>query len=310
MSVKQQQSLASGVYAALTTPRRANSIEAETGILLDYLDAVVHAGVNGLVLFGSTGEFVCFDTEERMRVLSLAIKRSRVPVLVNISHSTLPGAVHLAQNAVHAGAAGVLLMPPYFYRYPEEQIREFYLQFLKSLDEKAHVYLYNLPFYTNPLTPQLMEQLLGSGAFAGIKDSSGDWALFEHLRNLRNRYVFQLVAGNESIFMQARKAGAAGIISGVAAAVPELMVALDRAIQASDAARAERLNSRLFEFLAYVNKFPAALAIKQAAVARRWISGSVAVPLDEDMAAEVIAFHGWFRDWLPAALSESAAASA
>src|SRR5438552_19188477 len=99
---------ASGVYAALATPRRPNSIEADAAALLDYLDAIVRAGVDGLVLFGSTGEFVHFDLGERMRLLMFAVRRSRVPVLVNVSHSTLVGAVDLAEHAVEIGASGLL----------------------------------------------------------------------------------------------------------------------------------------------------------------------------------------------------------
>ncbi len=77
-----------GVYAALVTPRRPDTIEADTAAYLDYLDQVAAAGVDGFVFFGSTGEFVHFEVEERMRVVGLAAKRSRLPVLVNISHST------------------------------------------------------------------------------------------------------------------------------------------------------------------------------------------------------------------------------
>src|SRR5271156_4719661 len=122
MAQQRKVDLAAGVYAALATPRRRESIEADTAALLDYLDVIVRAGVNGLVLFGSTGEFVHFDTTERMRVCSLAIKRSRAPVLVNVSHSTLDGALLLAESACGSGASGLMLMPPYFYRYNDHQI--------------------------------------------------------------------------------------------------------------------------------------------------------------------------------------------
>src|ERR1700685_876672 len=133
MAKSKQSPRARGVYAALLTPRRPQTIEADAAALLDYLDAIVQAGVDGLVLFGSTGEFIHFDSAERNRVLALAIRRSRVPVLVNVSHSTLAGAVGRAEGAVAAGAAGLLLMPPYFYRYNDEQIAAFYSAFAKEL---------------------------------------------------------------------------------------------------------------------------------------------------------------------------------
>ena len=293
----------SGVYAALATPRNPESVEADAAALLDYIDAVVRCGVDGLVLFGSTGEFVHFDVQERMRVLSLAIKRSRVPVLVNVSHSTLAGAVELADNAIYAEAAGVLLMTPYFYRYEDAQLLEFYLQFAREIAE-TRVYLYNLPPFTNPISGSLAIRLLSSGAFAGIKDSSGDWKLFETLRELRDRVPFTLLTGSESIYLRSRLGGADGIVSGVAAALPELLVAIERALRSHDCERASRLNARLEEFTAWIQKFPPTVGIKQAAVARGWKLNEFAFPLDDDTQAELAGFHHWLQGWLPAVLSE------
>jgi dihydrodipicolinate synthase/N-acetylneuraminate lyase len=270
MSTSNPPSPASGVYAALPTPRRPGSIEADAGILLDYLDAIAQTGVDGLVLFGSTGEFVHFDVAERTRLVALAIRRSRVPVLVNVSHSTLAGAMDLARDAIEAGAAGLLLMPPYFYRYNDEQIAAFYSEFVKELNGAAPLYLYNLPMFANPISPDLADWLLRSGTFAGIKDSTAEWSELEHLTALRANLDFSLLVGNEVLYLRGRMAGADGIVSGVAAAIPELLVAIERAIRASDVHRAERLDVRLQEFVAYVQKFPAAVAIKLGAAARGW----------------------------------------
>jgi len=292
------------VYAALATPRRPNSTEADTAALLDYLDPIASAGVNGLVLFGATGEFIHFEIEERIRVAGLAIKRSRVPLLVNASHSTLAGAIALAEHAIDNGASGILLTPPYFYRYGEAQIYEFYSRFVDALGGSAPIYLYNLAPFLNPISPELAIRLLETGAFAGIKDSSGDWDQFARLLEYRREHDFRLLVGNDAVYLRGRSAGADGIVSGVAAALPELIVAMDQAVLTGDRARAESLDGRLREFLAYVERFPSPLAIRQAGAVRGWNLKHSAVPLDEDTAAEVIRFHGWFREWLPEVLAE------
>ena len=294
----------SGVYAALATPRRPETVEADVAALLDYIDTVVHSGVDGLVLLGSTGEFVHFDLAERVRVFSLAIKRSRVPVLVNVSHPALAGAIELAENAIIAEAAGVLIMPPYFYHYSDAQLLEFYRQFARAIGGQTRIYLYNVPLFTNPISGSLAIHLLGTGAFAGIKDSSGDWPLFETLRDLRDKMAFTLLVGSESIYLRSRSAGADGIVSGVAAAIPELFVAIERAIRSHDCERAMRLNARLEEFTRWIEKFPATVGIKQAAVARGWKLNEFAFPLDDDTQAELAGFHHWLRGWLPGMLSE------
>ena len=170
MEKKQVTPPAGGVYAALATPRPQNSVEADVAALFDYIDAISSKGVDGLVLFGSTGEFIHFDLTERMRVLMLAKKRSRIPLLVNVAHSTLSGAIELAEDAMEADVAGLLLMPPYYFRYTGGQIAEFYRQFIAEVDGRTPVYLYNIPQFTNAIPPEVMEDLLASGAFTGIKD--------------------------------------------------------------------------------------------------------------------------------------------
>jgi dihydrodipicolinate synthase/N-acetylneuraminate lyase len=296
--------LAAGVYAALATPRRSGSIEPDAAVLLEYVDAIIQAGVDGLVLFGSTGEFVHFDTQERARVVALAIRRSKVPVLVNVSHSTLAGAVQLAENAVDAGAAGLLIMPPYFYRYSDDTIFQFYDEFLRLLDDKVPLYLYNAPAFTNQISPELCERLIRTGAFAGVKDSSTGPTLFQSLVELKKEIPFQLLVGTESAFVSGLRAGADGVVSGIAAAIPELLVCGYRAFRNNHPEQLETVSVRLNEFLAQIDKFPAAVAIKQAAVARGWGFNQLAVPVDEDLAAEIIAFQNWARLWIPAALAQ------
>lgn len=296
-------SLASGLYAALVTPRRADSLEADAAALLEYVDAVTAAGVDGLVLFGSTGEFVHFEAEERMRVSALAIKRSRLPVLINATHSSLAGAVALAENAIESCASGLLLAPPFFYKYTDDQIFEFYRQFVNQTGHEIPVYLYNVPMFLNPISPALAARLLETGDFAGIKDSSGDPQSFESLRLLRQRIKFQLLLGNERVYRLGR-ASAEGVISGLAGAIPELMIALEKSVVASDHESTEQLNSRLIEFLDWVNRFPATIVLKRAAEARGWKVNQLAVPLDQQTAADLANFQGWFEQWFPAVLAE------
>ncbi len=288
----------SGIYAALLTPRKAGSTEADAAALLDYLDLPANTGVDGLVLFGSTGEFVHFDVPERTRAATLAIRRSRVPVLVNVSHSTMTGAIALADGAIRIGAAGLLLMPPYFYRYSDEDIFSFYLYLASYVDGEAPLYLYNLPAFTNPLSYNLIERLLQVPGIAGIKDSSGDGRLLERLAALRRTRDFRWMAGNERLYSCARTAGADGSISGVAAAVPELLVALQRS--APDPA----LCVRLTELLDWVEQFTAVVAVRELAIVRKWIRPEPGTPFSPETQGRLALFRNWLTDWLPAVLSE------
>src|SRR5690349_16544094 len=96
-----------GVYAAALTPRRSADI-IDQGALWEILDFLSAKHVDGIVLFGSTGEFVHYGVEERKRVIGLGTKRSRVPVAVNVTHSTLDGTVELARAAEKCGASSLV----------------------------------------------------------------------------------------------------------------------------------------------------------------------------------------------------------
>jgi dihydrodipicolinate synthase/N-acetylneuraminate lyase len=298
--------VARGVYSAVLTPRQRESTEANAAGFLDYLDRVMAAGIDGLLLFGSTGEFIHYDMEERMRVLSLAAKRSRVPLLVNISHSSLAGAVALAEQAAEAGAAGLMLMPPYFFHYGDEEIEAFYSAFLGAVEPELPVYLYSLPSFTSPISADVTERLLRSGRFAGIKDSSGDWESLHRLLLLRREQPLQVLVGNESVYHRGLLAGADGVVSGISAALPELPVAMQRAVAAGRLEAADRLAVRVKEFLNWVDQFPATVVIKYAAELRGWLGAELAVPLGRNACERIGAFREWFVPWLPQTLAECA----
>src|SRR5438067_5323468 len=122
-----------GIIVAAVTPRRKDGREVDVAAALELIDFLCAAGVSGIALLGSTGEFLNLTFDERVRLAYMAAKRSRVPLLVGVGHSSFHGAVELGREAAGAGAEGLLLMPPYFFRYNQEDIREFYLQFASQI---------------------------------------------------------------------------------------------------------------------------------------------------------------------------------
>lgn len=289
----------SGVYAAAVTPRREGSHEADLGAVLELIDFLGAAGVDGVALLGSTGEFLHLDPADRIRLIELAVKRSRAPVLAGVGHSTLDGAVELARAAASAGVAGLLLMPPHFFRYGQEEIREFCLQFVAAAGREARIFLYNIPFFTNEIEIGTALDLLSTGLFAGIKDSSGQYQYFERLQSLCAEKPFTLLVGNDCIFTRARRAGAHGIVSGIACAAPELVVALDRAIRENRPEQAGRLDTKLREFIVWHDRFPTPVAIKAAVAARGLNVGPLAAPLAPGTQQRLDEFREWFAGWLP-----------
>jgi dihydrodipicolinate synthase/N-acetylneuraminate lyase len=297
-----------GVHAALVTPRRADANEIDFGAALDLVDFACRSGLDGIVLSGSTGEFVHFDIGERLKLMRLAIKRSRVPVTVNVSHSSLEGALALAREALSQGAAALLLMPPHFFPYGQPEIQEFYLRFARAAGSSIPVLLYNIPAFTSPIHFDTLAHLLATGLYAGVKDSSGNLEGFRSLKTLRARSPFTLLIGADGIFTRAREEGADGAISGVASALPELLVGLEKAISRGATQKRDELDARLQEFLVWIARFPFPFGIKEAVNLRGPKTGPHALPPSAEMERTLGEFREWFRGWLPEVLKETAGA--
>jgi len=296
-----------GLYVAAVTPHRDKSYEADVGATLDLADFLAATGVDGIALLGSTGEFLHLAFDDRIRLVQLVAKRTRVPVLVGVAHSTLDGALELGREAASAGAAGLLLMPPYFFRYSQEDIHEFYLQFAAAMAGAARIFLYNIPAFTNEIAIDTATALLGTGSFAGIKDSSGQYGYFERLLAVSKETPFTLLVGNDRIYPRARQTGAHGIVSGVACAAPELLVALEDAIAKNLTAKIERMDGLLHEFIEWHDRFPTPVAIKTAASERGMKVGPLASPLSAAGQRLLDEFREWFRAWLPLMQREASA---
>lgn len=268
-----------GVYMAAITPRRDSGHEIDIAAALEIIDFAGEFEIDGISLLGSTGEFLHFDVGERIRFLQMAIKRSRKPVVPNVSHSTLDGTVLLARSALDAGANAVLALPPYYFRYTQQAIRDFYLALVRAVPAGKLV-LYNIPFFTTPMDVQTMAALLETGLFAGIKDSSGN---YENLEALKSHHY---LVGNDAMFVRGKRGGARGVISGVACAAPELMLALDRA-------PTDTLEHLLAEMFEWLDRYPVPAGLRLALECRGLKVGPHATPIQgADTFAE------WFPDWL------------
>jgi 2-dehydro-3-deoxy-D-pentonate aldolase len=284
-----------GVFASAVTPHRSNSQEPDFSGSLDLLDFLAQAGVQGICLFGETGEFFDYSLDQRQRVVYLGVKRSRVPLIAGVSHSTLDGAVQLAGEAIASGADGLMLMPPFFFPYSQREIEEFYMQFADQVGDAVPIVMHNLPQCTSKLELETVRRLLATDRFAGITDSSGDWQYLEQLLVLKRERAVAVLNGNDQLAAQALNAGADGLISSAACAVPELLVSLARALPEGR----EPLNARLLEFYAWVEKFPHPVAVKRAVALRGQKSGPELTPLATETKLLLEEFSRWFAEWLP-----------
>ncbi len=285
------------MYAAAITPIRERSNTVDLGAAMEIVDFLAASPAEGISLLGTTGNFLHFDIEEREKLIAFGVKRCPKPVAVNVSHSTLDVTVYLAEHAAASGAAFALVLPPYYFRYCAEQLEAFFLRLGERVGGHLPLYLYNIPFFTAPIPVEMAGRLLSGGLYQGIKDSSGKPEYLEALAGTGAT----LLVGNDSALCVSRRQVAVGVLSGCAAAVPELICALDVAVASGDAAREAVLAARLGEFIAWLDRFPTPFGVEEACRMRKlparpetaWLGTA---PLED--------FRRWFPDWLPQVLRE------
>lgn len=216
------------VMAAVATPVTAD-FRPDAALLLDYSRRLLAEGCDGLALFGTTGEGVSFTTDDRRHTLERLLADGLDPARLILSAGalTLEDMASLAGHATAEGVAGVLLMPPVFYRsgIGEDGVLAFYssvIERTRRADLRLH--LYNFPAICGiAITPRLVTRLCERfpGLIVGVKDSGGDWAATASL--LRECPGLSVYTGTEVHLPDALAAGGAGTICGLANVIPRLL---------------------------------------------------------------------------------------
>ncbi len=211
----------------------------DTGGLERLIEHILGGGVHGLFVLGSTGEGPSLSPELWTEVVRQSCARvaGRVPVLVGISHTCFSTTLRLASLAKEAGAAGLVLAPPYYLFAGQPDLLAYLEHLLPQLP--LPVLLYNAPIFTKlSFQPETVRRALGLPNLVGLKDSSGDRMYFHHLRYaVRDHPEFSLFTGPEELLADTIAVGGHGGVCGGANVWPRLYVGLYNAAVAGDRAR-------------------------------------------------------------------------
>jgi 4-hydroxy-2-oxoglutarate aldolase len=238
-----------GVFVPATTPFDPVTGEVDLISFRGNAREWLAAGVNGLVLFGSTGEGLLLDESERAPVLEALrpLLGEGQYLLAATGAESTRAAIRLARGAAAAGADAVLVHPPFYYRpqMTAEALRDHFTAVADA--SPVPVVLYQVPTAYSGIELQsgLVAQLSRHPNVVGIKDSSGDLKALGALVESAAGESFSVVVGNGTILYAGLEVGATGGILAVAALAPRDCVDLYRRKKAGDEAAAGRLQERV-----------------------------------------------------------------
>lgn len=213
----------------------------------------------GLAMFGTNSEGNSLSVDERIDLLQHAVAAG-VPaarMLPGTGSCSLTDAVRLTRAAVEHRCAGVLALPPFYYKsITDDGLFAFFSEVIECVgDSRLRVYLYHIPPVAQVgFSHALVERLLRRypGVVAGMKDTGGDWAYTARVISLFGHDGFDVFAGTETILLDTLRHGGAGCISATANVNPKAIVRLFQTWKDQSApAQQQALNAVRAKFATY-----------------------------------------------------------
>ena len=191
------------------------------------IDYVISGGLNGILVFGSNGEFYQVEEKEMERGLKITVDQvnNRVPIYFGIGAINTKKCIRLAKMAVRNGAAAVSVLQPMFLKPSQEEL---YLHFKSIADSipETPVLLYNNPGRVGyGLTASFITKLAHEVPnIVGMKDTSGDITLTEECVRLNRDIDFRVFGGKDTLLYASLCVGAVGGVCTAGNFMPELIM--------------------------------------------------------------------------------------
>jgi 4-hydroxy-tetrahydrodipicolinate synthase len=291
MKMKMPSKRLGGVWAPAITPFR-HDLSPDPERYARHARWLLANGCSGLAAFGTNSEANSLSVEERMSLLEFLVAHG-VPagsLMPGTGACALPDSVRLTAHAVGLGCAGVLMLPPFYYKGVSDEglFRNFSEVIERVADPRLRVYLYHIPPVAQiSISIALIERLLKRypETVAGLKDSSGDWNNTKSVLDAFAGSGFEVFAGSEAFLLENMRHGGVGCISATANVNP---TAIHHVFENWRRPDAGQLQQGITATRAVIQKYPVIPALK-AIVARafadeEWVT--VRPPLVELTAAQ------------------------
>ena len=266
-----------GVLPTLITPFTEDGDAIDTGALAAIVDRLIGAGVAGLVPGGSTGEFTTLTSAERRELVEATVEAAagRVPVVAGTGALSTRETVELSVHAERAGAAAVMIVPPFYDALPWRELLAHYSAVAEAIE--VPIMYYNLPAATGvKLTAAQFRELQRAGVTC-LKDTGGDAVAATELIQTDGP---TLLNGWDTLTFAALAAGVRAVVWGAASIVPEQCVEVHRLlIDDIDLPAARELWARLWPLCRFLESQSYPAAVKTACRLVGDTTGPVRAPL-------------------------------
>lgn len=226
------------------------------------IDHVVNAGVDGIVVMGSTGEFFAMPDAQKRELIELAVSHvaGRAQVYVGTGCMSMQETIDLSNFALEKGADGCMIVSPYYFRLSKESLIHYYKSVASKV--KGNIFIYNFPDLTGAdMNAEVMLEILKTEKnVIGYKDTVKEMGHTRDLINIINKAYpdFMIFSGYDDNLAHNILSGGAGGIGGLSNLYPEIFVAWKKALMNKDynqIALLQKKVNRLADFFTVGNPF-------------------------------------------------------
>jgi 4-hydroxy-tetrahydrodipicolinate synthase len=251
-----------GVMAAALTPLD-DELRPDLEGLVAHYRWLLESGCDAIVAQGTTGEANSFSTAERLAMLDhLAETDLPERLIVGTGLCNVPETVELTRRAIEIGAAGTLVLPPFYYKgVSQDGIYAHFAEVIERVgDARLRFYIYQFPQMTAldiglPVIERLIKHY--PETVVGLKNSSGDWDNIQAM--LKAFPGFDVFTGTEELLLESLRLGGPGVMSATVNILAPETAALYAGWQSE---AAEDLQARVSALRQSVTRFPAIPALK------------------------------------------------
>ena len=208
----------------------------------DFIRYLLSFDIGGLYLTGSTGETFLMNSQERMRQVEIVMEEvgDKVPVVVHVGAMSTRASIELAKHAEQCGAAGISSVPPFYFKFNEDQIFHYYEDLAGSTS--LPMIVYNIPL-AGLMTVEQVIRLSEIENVKGVKYTAT--ALYE-VPQIREscKPGFQIYGGCDELGSSNIALGVDGIIGSFYNVIPDLYLKIWQAVKASDVSTAAQLQGK------------------------------------------------------------------
>lgn len=205
----------------------------------ELVDFLLEKNIGGFYLTGSTGEGFLMTGEERKLVIETVVRRvaGRKPVIVHVGDIGTKKSIDLAKHAYEVGADAISSVPPFYWKFSEQDIYNYY----KDISEATPLpmIVYNVPL-VGLMGTELLMKISQLENVKGLKFTGKDHDQMSHLKELLG-LDFMIYSGCDEMAFSGLTVGTDGIIGSFYNVMPELFIAIDRAVREGELAKGIRL---------------------------------------------------------------------